>query len=542
MGNQINTEKPPQDLFERRSVRWILFIAIPAVIFILVCAGIRISQYGINHTILVLGQKELVAGWPAAIRVTLIADDGRFFLPTRLAGHLVRNNEKHLLFDGPIADRGYALACNFRLKDIAPGPAELELDIHFDDKRRIVRSKVEVVAKPPKEVLDVPNDAAVNFDIVEVKKEDVRMQAFTEDRGAPTGLTSVIFMRSLNEKDNPVAADFEIELSGESRNSTTNKEFRTDRLGLFALPIKPLELALPIRVSGSRTMLSKDSEEDAGIEVDEKDAYLFPKIVYAGITAAVHNPIVVSGAPLRISAQQISPGGPVYADLFYKGRWVQAASSQFVSRSTSLEIRPVMNGLGRVQITTSPLAPGRTVAVRHFYAMDENEDLNDGLRRIFKSLESSEHDLEWAKAASAIPLEQGSGFDRRLAAAFALSRLYAGHQTLPTLISSRREDDAELNEFKAKSQRGIMLAILFIGLGVALLITTIAIQSHQRHERISIMILSEDTGNDEPEWRTDMGEKASKRHVLLQGAILFLIILGAFTSIALLVDTLTWHR
>ena len=51
---------PKPDLFDRKPVRIGLFVVIPAVIFVLVCAGIRVSQYGINHTIVVVGQQQLL--------------------------------------------------------------------------------------------------------------------------------------------------------------------------------------------------------------------------------------------------------------------------------------------------------------------------------------------------------------------------------------------------------------------------------------------------------------------------------------------------
>ncbi len=534
------TDEQPTDLFERKSVRWVLFIVVPAVTFILVCAGIRVSQYGIDHTIIVFGQKEIVAGWPAAIRVTLMADGGGFFLPTRLTGHLVRGDERHLLFDGATENQGYALACNFRVPQLEAGPAALELNIQFDERQRIVRSPVEVMLEPPAIHFDLPDDAAINSESFDVIKDGVRLQAFTEDRGAPTGLTSVVFVRALKDDGEPVAASFELEISGTSSDGAVKQEHHTDRLGLLALPMKPRELALPIKVLGSRYE-QKANHEDAGVQ--QQDAHLFPKVVYGGITAAVHNPILEKGEPLRISVEQISGGGPVNADIFHEGRWVQATSSWFGGRSANLDIRLQRTGIGRVQITTSALAPGRTIAVRHFYVLDQDEDLTQGLRAILTRLKSVEAERAWSERALAKPLEQGAGYSRHLAAAFALSRLYTGHQILPRLISSRREDDAELNAFKARFQRTIMVAILLLGFGVASMISMMAIHAQRRQQRITMMIMA-DGGDEEDtnhQWQTDIGARSSKRRVVFQGAILFLIILGAFASIALLIDTLTWR-
>ncbi|MCP4679407.1 MAG: hypothetical protein GY854_28740 [Deltaproteobacteria bacterium] len=548
MNHHDSGDGQPKDLFERRGVRWTLFVVIPAVIFVLVCAGIRVSEYGINHTIIVFGQKKLVADWPAALRITLMADDGGFFLPTRLTGHITRGQERHLLFDGTTKDRGYALAHNFRVPKLSPGPAELELDIRFDEKRRIVRAQVEILKKPPPEKLTVPDDSATLAEMYEVEKDGITVQALTEDRGAPTGLTSVIFIRARDEKGAPASANFELEVSGESKDTDPKREILTDRLGLSAISAKPLELALPMKVTGSHPKMKEKKKEadkkDAGIKIEQQDGYLFPKVVYGGITAALHNPVVEKDDPLRISAQQISAGGPIYIDLFFEGRWVQAMSSWFGGRTANLEIRPVRTGLGRVQITNSVFGPGGTIAVRHFYVLDKNKDLNDGIRSILSRLKASSIDREWARAVNAMPLERGTGFDRRLVGAFALSRLYAGHQPLPQLIASRQEDDTELREFKARFQRMVMLAILLVGFGVASLIVMVAVHAHRHQQRMTDMIMSESGADDDSQhqWQTDMGARTSKRRVLFQGVVLFFIIAAAFASIALLIDTLTWRQ
>ncbi len=547
MNHRGAEDEHPKDLFERRGVRWTLFVVIPAVIFVLVCAGIRVSEYGIDHTIIVFGQKELVADWPAAIRITLMADDGKFFLPTRLTGHITRGEERHLLFAGTTEDRGYALAHNFRVPKLPPGPAQLELDIRFDEKHRIVRSPVEILTKPPPERLIVPDDAAMLTKTYEVEKDGIALQALTEDRGAPTGLTSVIFIRARDEKGSPTSADFEMEVSGEPKDTDPKREIHTDRLGIAAITAKPLELALPMRVIGSHPKMKeqrKEAEGDAGIKIEQQDGYLFPKVVYGGITATLHNPVVEKDVPLRILAKQISGGGPVYIDLFFEGRWVQAMSSWFGGRAANLEIRPVKTGLGRIQITNSVFGPGGTIAVRHFYVLEKNKDINDGLRAILARLESSPDDGKWARTVRGMPLERGTGFDRRLVGAFALSRLYAGHQPLPKLIASRQEDDAELREFKARFQRMVMLAILLVGLGVASLIVMIAVRTHRHQQHMTDMIMSEDggEGDSEHQWQTDMGASTSKRRVLFQGVVLFFIIASAFASIALLIDTLTWQQ
>jgi hypothetical protein len=527
-----------RDLFDRKPVRFVLFVAIPAVIFALVCAGIRVSQYGINHTIVVMGQRQLLSGSPAALRVTLIADDQGFFLPDRLSAHLVRAKERHQLFDGDASDAGYALGLNFRVPKLAPGPATIELDIRFDDRRRVVRTDVEIVGEPPAEELIVPGDVNLALEPLPVVKDGALIAVLTEDRGAPTGLTSVLFLRATRDGQ-PVSADLSVGLPAGDGGEPATSEQRTDRLGIIALPIKPLELSAPIRIAGATAAAQPDAGVDGGAAQPAAQAYLFPRIVYGGLTAALHDPIVRKGEAIRTTVSQISGGGPLYAEVFKDGRWVLAASGWMSGTAAEVDIRPPVTGLLRIQFTTSALAPGKTVAVRHVYVLDEGQDLNDGLRAILERIEGSAADRSWAEQVFTMPLERG-GFDRRVAAAFALSRLYAGHQVLPRLVSSRKEDDAELAEFKASFQRYVMLTIVLVGVGVALLIGMIAFQTHRRQARLSLMLDDDRDEGPQPDYVTDVGARGARRRVLLQGVILFVILIGAFASIALLVDTLTW--
>ncbi len=522
-----------KDLFEQRGVRLTLIVAIPAAIFILVSAGIRVSTYGIDHTIIVLGQRELVAGWPAAMRISLLSDDERFFLPSRLTGHLVRGDQRQKLFDGPVQDSGFALARNFRVPQMVPGPAELQLEIRFDDRRRMVRADVQIVDQPPAEKLTVPSDGERDWLPGEVMRDGNRFQLFTEDRGAPTGLTSLIFIRGQSSDGSPVATEVPVLLPVTQGDKQPEKTVvRTDRSGLYAMLAKPMELSFPI------TVLGTDRPGEDG------QATLRPKVVYAGIVASIHNPLVRYGERLRIAARQISNGGPLYADIFYKGRWVYAQSAWFSGKGANLEIDPPMTGIGRVQLTTSAFMPGPTVAVRHFFSLDKNEDVSDGLRLILDELSSSsETDRKWAEALLSMEQEREGSFDRMQAAAFALSRLYQGHQKVPTLISSRRDDDKELGAFKRRFQRLIMLAIIALGFGVALLIVLIALQSRRRQQRLARMILEEDVGNkadsEHPDTETEVPGEA-RQSALFQGMVIFFIILGAFIAIAVFVDTMTW--
>ncbi len=547
MDKEYKDIKPKPELFERGWVRWTLFGLIPALVFVLVSAGIRVSQYGIDHTVLVYGDDVLVSGRPAAIRVSLMADDGRFFLPEALEGFLVRGKERHLLFGGPVSDRGQALGRDFKVPAIESGKYELELDIRFDKRRRKVHAPVTVVAAPPKEALNVPADTQLETPIASVKKGEIEVQALPEDRGAPTGLTSVMFLRTLDAAGKPVSIPLEMGLfDGED----TIQE-PTNRLGVLGIPVKPRELAMPIRVTGSRAAdapaalavtdggLSSQEVADGG-RTEPEDAVMYPNVVYSGISASVDTPLAIRGEPISVTVEQIAKGGPLYVDLFYEGRLVKAASGWLSGQKAAIDVKPELPGIYRLQLSTTPFSADKGVAVRHFYVLDEGETRIHGLRAILETLGHSERDGAWAEAVLAMPLEQKSGYTPELAAAFALSRLYKGHRSPPNLVSSRREDDRELNAFKAEFQRMVMLAIIAIGLGVSLLITFFAYTAYRRQQQLSQMIIS--GLDDEETAETPHGrDRRSAARMVIQGAILFLIVLGAFVSIAILVDTLSWR-
>jgi hypothetical protein len=537
--------KPKPDLFERKSVQWTLFGLIPALVFVLVCAGIRVSQYGIDHTILVFGDDVLVSGRPAAIRLSLMADDGRFFLPEELTGFLKKGDERHLLFGGPVLDRGQALGRDFKVPKIPSGEYELELDIHFDKRQRKVRAPVRIVGKAPPESLTVPGDTKLETPLATVIKGETEVQALPEDRGAPTGIESVVFVRTVSDQGTPFSTDLEMRLSGQK---APLKE-KTDTLGLLAMTVKPMELSIPIRVSGARkrdeapeTSKPDASAKDVDAGDDEdKDAYLYPHVVYSGISATLNNPVAAAGDPVSLTVEQVSNGGPLYVDLFHEGRLVSASSGWLSGQRAAIDVKPTLPGLYRLQLSTTPFSADKAVAVRHFYVLDDAEDLVDGLRRVLERLTASERDGAWARAVLEMPLERTQGFKPALAAAFALSRLYTGHRTPARLVSSRLEDDQELNEFKDGFQRMVMVAIIALGLGVSLLVALFAYTAFQRQQRISQMILSEPEDSEESDEWTPPAIKGGAWRMAVQGAILLFIVLGAFVAIALLVDTLTWR-
>jgi len=548
MTDHDDIHRRSRDLFDRRSVRATLFLIIPAAIFVLVCVGIRVSQLGIDHTIVVIGQDRLVAGSPAAVRITLIADSSGYFLPDRVDAELVRGGSRHRLFGGAIDEDGYALARNFEVPDVPPGPAEVELDIGFDERRRVVRCRVEVVGEPPPERLLVLDDARPGETPVRVDRGGDLVQALTEDRGAPTGLTSVLFFRVQGRDGAPRSVPLEIAPPATGDEPAAMEKIVTDRLGLSAWAVRPADLDYPVLVAGARPTAvpgaAAGAGPDGGAEGEEDPGFLYPRVVYSGLSVSVHNPIVQRGEPLRMTVHQITRGGPVYVDLFREGRWVFATSAWAdADGKAEFRINPPCEGLLRAQITNSALVPGRTIGVRHVLALGDGQDLNDGLRAVLGRLRGPV-DGPWARAVSAMDLEGGARFDRGLAAAFALSRLYEGHQEVGRLVSSRKEDDAELRVFRARVQRGVMLVILLLGVAVALLIGTVAAAAFRRRQRMESEIMSEATGTDEtggaPE--DDAEARWSRRRMIVQGSILFFILVGAFAAIALLVDTMTWGR
>lgn len=527
------------DLFDRRSVRIALFAVIPLVVFALVSAGIRVSQYGIDHTIVVLCEPRLQAGSRAALRVTLISDSHQFYRPTRLAGRLLRGERSRGLFDSGAGGAGYAVGMVFRVPDIDPGPAKLELDIEFDDRRRRVVGDVEIVERMPTAALEIPKDASGRDPPPEAIRDKTRIQLLTEDRGAPGGLTSVLFARTLDEDGRPLSAPVELEIpSGTS--GTERVESRTDRLGLMALPIAPCSTDFPVRAIGARHPGVDAGPADGG--ADKPGAYLYPPVVFAGISARIDDPLVPPGELICVQASKLSAGGPVYADLFAGSRWIGAEAAWADGAGKArLDLSVEARGPLRLQLTSSALMPGRSVAVRHVYAMKDGETREQALREVLRRLDESDSDDEWAEAVAGMPLETGAGYRRSMAEAFALSRLYEGHRVIPQLINSRAEDDGDLAEFKQSFQRVVMAVILAIGLAVGALIGMIAIQARRRQERITAMIMN-DGEIPRQRWTTDLGERSARGRQWIQGVVLMLIVLGAFASIALLVKTITWGR
>lgn len=545
--DEVEARAAATDLFDRRWVRVGLFVIIPAAVFVLVSAGIRVSQYGIDHTILVFAEDELVAGRTSALRITLIADSGQYYVPESLSAALVRGETRRELFKGRMDDTGYAPGRGFVVPRLGPGPAELELLVRFSEKKRMIRVPVRVVAPVDRveKKLVIPRIDDTIWPNA-ITKGDLTVSVHTVDRGAPTGLPSVIFIRLTGKDGAPLSRTLEAEVPASRKDERLVIE--TGPTGLDATVIKPSEMSYPLVFGELEELEAPEASPDDGLDSDgetpsevveiKKPDSLHPRVIYGGISASVHNPVVLPGDPLRATAYQISSGGPLYADVFCDGVWTQAASFWFAGTAADIELHPAAKGICRLQLTTSALAPGRTVAVRHFYVLEEGQSVLDAVRDLVSRLKNDVEHEKWARAVEKSGVLSSGKIDERLVAAFALSQLYEGHRELPRLLSSRKDDDEQLAVYKDRFQRGLMIAILLIGLGVASLIGLIAIGAGRRQRRITLMILAE--GDDSSGmYHTEDGAKAKGR-IAFQGLVLFLIILGAFAAVAVLVDTMRW--
>ncbi len=457
----------------------------------------------------------------------------------KITAFLTRQKTRRLIFNDAVGDRGDVVAVNLDVPKVASGPYTLELDIRFDKRRRTIEIPITVVDTPPKESLEIPKDSLEKKYVDQVAKGDHVVHLFTEDRGAPTGISSTAFLRvqTADGKPDEITVAYSV-----GNQPTINKE--SDKLGLITVPLSVSGLSAPITIAGARPV--GENEADGGVLDSgpmEMSATLYPNIVYSGLSLSVHTPIATNKCRIKVTIEQVSSGGPVYANLFHEGRLVQGASGFLSGQRAVMEIRPESTGLHRLQVSGAAIGAGDSVAVRHFYVLGPKQDPADGLRDIVSAFAGQNPEDKWAAAFLEMVLARG-GFDLQRAAAFALSRLYSGHRHPPQLISSRLEDDKELTAFKSKFQRMMMVAIIALGLGVCLFIGLFALAAHKRQQRLSQMILEEDDESEPDEtprdWTSLTGYR-SKGRVLLQGAILFFIVLGAFVAIALLVNTLTWR-
>ncbi|MBN2339918.1 MAG: hypothetical protein JXX29_23490 [Deltaproteobacteria bacterium] len=557
------------DLFEKMWVKVLLFVLIPGAVFVLISAGIRVSQYGIEHTIVVLCQKQLVSGSTGAMRVTLIDDNAGFFLPERISAVLEKNAKRYPLFDGEVLETGVAVSRNFELPLLKSGPAVMEIQVYFDKQRRVIRKPVSIVGSSPKPRFAVPSDTKPDIIVAKASDGAHFVRVYTEGRGAPSGLSSLLFVQTTDSDGNPVESDYRLALPTFSKKDKKSNVIsgRTGRFGLDAFPIQPLDLHYPITVEstedvgdargGIDTDIAPDTDSgtdakdtdsgedsDGKSEVQKAPQILAPPVVYSGMKVDFASPLVAEGEPIVAKVQQISGGETVYLDVFKGGQWLYSTSG-WVGAEGTAEIRfdAPADGVLRIQVTNSPMQFTRNVAVRHVYVMDGAEDYRAAFQMIAAMGKGTTHHDAWLASVSAQLQQEKAPEDINLLTAFALSRLYQGHSELPVLVSSRKEDDAALNAFKATFQTGLMVAILLLGAAVAVLITVIAWQSIKRQQRVTQMIMDDNSadevlGDDVPD--LSVAAKTSRLSQWIQIGTLFLVVISAFFAIGLLVMTLSW--
>lgn len=581
MSDQVQVPPPvATDLFEKRWVKTLLFLLIPGAIFMLICAGIRVSQYGIDHTIVVLCQKQLVPGESGVMRITLIDDDAGFFLPERVSAKLIRDGRRFPLFDGEVLSAGYAVARNFKVPRLAPGNATLEIHVYFDNRQRVIRKSVKLVSSYPHSRLTYPSDVRPDAPISRARVNNTIIRLFPEGRGAPAGLPSLLFVQTTDVGDAPLSAPYRLQLpvfkKGESPRVVTGT---TDAFGLDAFMVAPTDLQFPIQVSDAVTAnkgigeraaatsytetaaepqqspdTSEDSADSDSTATPEQmpavhPTVLMPTVVYSGMKLDFREPIVRKGEKIELKVQGISRGEPLYLDVYQGNRWVYSTTGWLGDDGrASFVFDPPATGILRIQVTASPIQYSRNVVVRHIYARSDNENDAEIIEKI-AAVQNRPLLRTWLHKAAARVQSTPSESPGPMLAAFALSTLYQGHAEASTLVSSRKDDDAELISFKKSFQTGLMIAILLLGGAVSVLIAVIAWQSGRRQKLLTRMILEEDDEIGElPEdgvlvQRATTPWSHTRRFASgVQVVTLFLVILAAFTAIALLVMTMSWNQ
>ncbi len=580
MSDQVQVSPPvATDLFEKRWVAILLFLLIPGAIFTLICAGIRVSQYGIDHTIVVLCQKQLVPGQSGVMRITLIDDDAGFFLPERVSAKLIRDGRRFPLFDGEVLSAGYAVARNFKVPRMPPGNATLEIHVYFDNRQRVIRKPVELVSSYPLSRLTYPSDVRPDAPISHARANNAVVRLFPEGRGAPAGLPSLLFVQTTDDGDTPLSAPYRLQLpvfkKGESPRVVTGT---TDTFGLDAFVVSPTDLQFPILVSDAvnddgtgenaaamsdtdmaadrqqSPVNSEDNTDSDGTDSPEQTptvhpAVLMPTVVYSGMKLDFREPIVGKGEKIELKVQGISGGEPLYLDVYQGNRWVYSTTGWLGDEGrASFVFKPPATGILRIQVTASPIQYSRNVVVRHIYARSDDENDAEIIEHI-AAVQKRPLLRKWLFKAAARVKSTPSESPGPMLAAFALSTLYQGHAEASTLVSSRKDDDAELIAFKKSFQTGLMIAILLLGGAVSALIAVIAWQSARRQKLLTRMILEEDDEIGElPDdgalvQRTTARWAHTRRFASgVQVVTLFLVILAAFTAIALLVMTMSWYQ
>ncbi|MBN2802020.1 MAG: hypothetical protein JXR91_02880 [Deltaproteobacteria bacterium] len=525
------------DLFDKKWVKRVLFILMPMAVFFLVSAGITVSKLGIKHTIVVYAQNFIVPDAYSTMRISLIDDANGFFLPSRVKAVVVDDKGKHYkLFDHKVASGADSLSINYKSPSIKCGDAQLLLSIFFDGQNRILRKKIKVLEKAEKESLIQPPDIKYTKFYSSVSVKDVEYQIFTEDRGAPAGLPTLFFLRTLSGEETPVSTSYKIKLPTFSA-KISNKliEGKTDRYGIDLFSVKPLDLHFPVEIINIAASDTDNDTADSAIDsypVKHEPAYIYPHVVYSGIKADLSSPIIRYNDPVKLRISRISGAGPVYLNFFKEGVWIYSMAVFGDASNTTASVPLKSSGIIRVQVSDSPLGATTNVAVRHFYKSEKDQSLNSSFNYLISKMNAEDH--AWKEfVLKNIPEDER---EINILSSFALSSYYNGYNSLERLISSRQDEDRELNKFKHKFQTVMMISISLLGLMVIGMILLAAGNALKRQKQITLLIEEDDNlySTVKPE-----SSKFQFEHGI-QLVILFSIVISAFMAIALLVMTISW--
>ncbi|MCP4679021.1 MAG: hypothetical protein GY854_26725 [Deltaproteobacteria bacterium] len=511
--------------FDYRGVQLTLLIVVPAVAAVLLGAGLRVASYWNDEMLIVHGQRQLVAGWPSAMRFTLMNNDSvdiDLIKPARITGHLVRGEHRTLLFDGPVAHKHDSVPRNFKVPSMTPGPAQIELAVELEGKRRHFRMDVEILSQPPPEATAIAGDAFARTEGYKVALGESEIALFTEDRAAPLGLESTVFLRVTDDLSDPREIGLAVELPDSTGMANTRRICRTDSLGLIALPIRPIGIRPPLTALGAIYVNADFEPLSSGTTEEITDASLYPEVMQSGISVAIAEPIVRAGEPLRLTISSMANRGPIHIDLFHRGRLAQAFTTIIDGTETDIELKSTVSGLIRVRLTDNALVAESDVASRNIYVLKDGEDVDQGLARVLHMLADSGRDTQWARVALALVEERETGIDRQRAAAFSLSQIDAGRHGPDVLLHSRKEEREKHAALTAWFQGASLTALLLLVLGIALQVGTMAMGGYRRRQR-------------------DRTSSAGDTLVpLLRGSVALLLASGSTASVAILCYSVYW--
>ncbi|NLN62179.1 MAG: hypothetical protein GX146_04810 [Myxococcales bacterium] len=576
-----HNSEPTPELYDRPWVRWVLYVLIPLALLVVLIAGIQVSRLRIQHNIIIYSQKELRSGRPAALRVLLIDDQSGFLLPDHVHAELERDETRHTLFSQATTGAGYASGFHYTLPAWTPGPATLALHIRFDNKQRTVRSPIVIGDAPQRESLVVPDDAPLKLRHSELRQGGNTIAFSAEDRALFSGVPNRLFWHITGAERQPIAtqrtAMQHLAVPGAP---PAVIDVQTDAAGLFAMRVTPfdtqLRFALPAGPTGETTgdtdrdklseapdtagdKPSETTEDTAASDTAAEDRSALPAeivlpVVYGGIGIDMAHPVLASGAPLVFDVVQLSPGAALYADLFHEGQWTMAAAAwaDGTGKATFRLDAPPLPGCYRLQVTATPIDPGRKIAVRHFYVTPTDAP-SISAKTLLALLPEKEH--PWATTLeNHLALMAESHLEKthlekteshlekasQHLAAFVFSRMYAGHAVVNPLRISRPEDDAELAAYQQRFQRAALFIIACLGLAVAIFIALMARAAVRREAHLLSLY------DDAPTPNHSQPLMPKSRHLLLRLPwlsiiLLLLVVLAAFAAGGLLLTTLRWY-